>query len=155
MAALAAKKSKREIADLIERPDTSVHSRIGVLAKAGKIPPQPASIPADVAHAWTPAEDTVLTGLHALGRHPVTIANLLYRTVRDVERRLQQLGQCSPQEEKSNPEEKHKPEQPQAPGPKIRPCISCRNPFNSLGPHNRMCDRCRVKAANNRTPFDF
>lgn len=27
----------------------------------------------------------------------------------------------------------------------MRPCLSCNQDFPSLGPHNRMCDRCRRK----------
>ena len=29
---------------------------------------------------------------------------------------------------------------------KTRPCITCRKPFRSEGPHNRMCDLCRLRA---------
>lgn len=27
----------------------------------------------------------------------------------------------------------------------IRPCISCGRPFESSGPHNRMCPRCKSR----------
>lgn len=31
---------------------------------------------------------------------------------------------------------------------RVRPCMTCSTPFNSEGPHNRMCDHCRAKASN-------
>ena len=27
-----------------------------------------------------------------------------------------------------------------------RPCLGCKSPFDSAGPHNRMCDKCRKEA---------
>jgi|NOAtaT_6_FD_contig_31_3075754_length_756_multi_2_in_0_out_0_1 hypothetical protein len=30
----------------------------------------------------------------------------------------------------------------------VRKCITCTTPFESDGPHNRMCDRCREKLTN-------
>lgn len=39
-------------------------------------------------------------------------------------------------------------------GPNIlptRPCLCCRRPFGSEGPHNRLCDPCREKGA---SPFE-
>jgi len=34
-----------------------------------------------------------------------------------------------------------------------RNCLCCNRTFLSAGPHNRMCDRCRIKAANDSNPF--
>ena len=31
---------------------------------------------------------------------------------------------------------------------KVRPCLTCRAPFRSEGPHNRMCPGCRTTAVN-------
>jgi len=28
---------------------------------------------------------------------------------------------------------------------KNRICMTCKNEFRSLGPHNRMCDKCRTR----------
>lgn len=30
---------------------------------------------------------------------------------------------------------------------RTRPCITCRTPFQSEGPHNRMCTQCRTRQA--------
>ena len=29
---------------------------------------------------------------------------------------------------------------------RVRPCMTCQGDFVSEGPHNRMCDPCRIKA---------
>lgn len=35
---------------------------------------------------------------------------------------------------------------PETENTKVRPCITCRTPFESEGAHNRMCTFCRARA---------
>lgn len=38
------------------------------------------------------------------------------------------------------------PHRPRQAGTTVRPCLCCKQPFPSEGPHNRLCYRCRVNA---------
>lgn len=38
------------------------------------------------------------------------------------------------------------------PGSIVRPCLRCRRPFASEGPHNRMCGLCRVASVSPYEP---
>jgi hypothetical protein len=36
---------------------------------------------------------------------------------------------------------------------RTRPCMCCRDPFDSEGIHNRLCTRCRSREADNWNPY--
>ncbi len=84
---------------------------------------------------WTPDEDAELAKLSANGITPCAIAKQLRRPESSVYRRLETLAQ-----------------QARRPGRRKRPCLCCKTPFMSEGPHNRLCGRCRGKEL---SPFDF
>jgi hypothetical protein len=74
---------------------------------------------------WSSEEDTTLARLKANGVSPVAMAKQLGRAESSVYRRLETIEGRSQRRE--------------------RPCMCCRQPFMSDGPHNRLCTRCRGK----------
>lgn len=57
--------------------------------------------------------------------------------------RRQQLGLAKRAPRARRTVEMQKPERAAKPGRILRPCLKCGNPFESEGPHNRLCGNCR------------
>lgn len=74
---------------------------------------------------WTANEDATLQRLKGEGISPIAIAKQVGRPESSVYRRLDTLAA--------------------RPVRRARPCMCCRQPFMSEGPHNRLCGRCRGK----------
>lgn len=81
---------------------------------------------------WSGDEDEEIRRQIAAGKTPYSIARAMGRPESSVYRRIEVLGKST--------------------NPKSRPCMCCGASFNSEGPHNRLCCRCRNKE---KTPFDF
>lgn len=81
---------------------------------------------------WSSIEDGMLQQLTADGLSPCAIANRLGRQQSSVYRRLQSLGFANASKTQK------------------RNCMCCKREFNSVGPHNRLCNKCRTKET---TPF--
>lgn len=82
---------------------------------------------------WTPIEDAMLKDLSAAGIKPCSIAKRLGRNESSVYQRLESIGYANSSRTKK------------------RNCMCCKREFNSVGPHNRLCTKCRTKET---TPFD-
>lgn len=80
---------------------------------------------------WTPAQDKSLLALRAAGNNIAQLATALGRGKGSISSRLQDLGMGSPPAP--------------APTAKARPCLCCGKRFNSTGPGNRLCQKCRHK----------
>lgn len=104
---------------------------------------------------WTRSETEKLRKLKARGLAPAQIAwHMIGRTVNAINSRIAALGLgaqtvtdksarrvtpiSSPMAEAKN-------------GARVRPCMSCRRPFPSEGPHNRLCGNCRHTSV---SPFE-
>lgn len=73
--------------------------------------------------AWSADEDARLRTLLAEGKSPIACAKVLGRSESSVCRRAE-IIQATPKSSK-------------------RPCLCCGREFDSAGPHNRLCGRCR------------
>lgn len=80
---------------------------------------------------WSAKDDAAIREGLAAGKTTWAIAKALGRAESSVSRRVETLTRVRPA---------------------TRACMCCRNPFQSDGPHNRLCNRCRTKE---KTPFDF
>lgn len=80
---------------------------------------------------WSADEDTAIRKGLAAGQAPSVIAASLGRPEPSVSRRIEATSRKRIT---------------------TRPCMCCQNNFQSEGPHNRLCGRCRTKE---KTPFDF
>lgn len=80
---------------------------------------------------WTAEEDRRLLALHGEGFKCTTIAKRINRAESSVYRRLAVLT---------------------TPGARRRPCLCCGKDFQSDGPHNRLCGRCRNQSTSPYQP---
>lgn len=114
--------------------------------------------------AWTKEADAQLIAMMRAGIPPREIAEEIDRTPVAIQSRCSQLRRQGidiphavtgaaakayerPTPESPSPHAKPKPRR----GRTRRPCMCCGAPFDSEGPHNRMCGRCRTCSAG---PFD-
>lgn len=74
---------------------------------------------------WTPAEDTQVRELVAVGKTGSAIAKAIGRSESSVYRRIEILAARAKTTK--------------------RPCMCCGKTFNSAGPHNRLCGSCRTQ----------
>lgn len=86
---------------------------------------------------WSAADDAELRRLQAATVAIPAMARLLGRGESSVRYRLDALRIDRPG---------------RADGKTTRPCLCCKKPFLSDGPHHRMCARCRTLS---KTPFDL
>lgn len=86
---------------------------------------------------WTAAEDATLRELLAKGVTNAAIARKIGRPESSIYSRTQVFAnQALPPVEKAS---KATPR----PAKTERPCMCCGNPFQSEGPHHRLCSECR------------
>jgi hypothetical protein len=84
---------------------------------------------------FTPLEDKMLGTLVGSGLSPAAIGIRLGYQRSVIENRMKALGlQRAARQAKTQ-----------------RPCMCCGTPFESAGPHNRLCYRCRTKES---SPFE-
>lgn len=87
---------------------------------------------------WTAAEDATLRDLLAKGVTNAAIARKIGRPESSVYSRTEVLAsQARPAEKKAGT--KVIPQQVKT----ERPCMCCGHPFQSEGPHHRLCSECR------------
>lgn len=87
--------------------------------------------------AWSPEDDVRLLSMHAAGEKPSVIAKSLGRPTSSIPSRLGTLGAKRRGDSTTSVRmvvSKH---------PNLRACMCCGARFNSAGPHNRLCNRCR------------
>lgn len=101
---------------------------------------------------WCAEDDAALQELLAEGVGKSAIARRLGRPTSSIRSRLVTLGKPLPT--RVQPPQAIKKPAPvvvAAPTPpagmKRRRCMCCGTEFNSAGPHNRLCGRCRAKSA--------
>lgn len=124
LALLGTKLPRDQIAIALERPSSSISSRAKLLAERHGSTVAPTTRPPQPSR-WSTEEDATLARMKAAGATPVAMAKKLDRAESSVYRRLETLEDRSQRRE--------------------RPCMCCRHPFMSDGPHNRLCTRCRNK----------
>jgi len=103
--------------------------------------------------AWSAEDDAALQELLAAGVGKSAIARRLGRPTSSIRSRLVTLSKHQPTRVKPSAPAPKKPAPvvvaapiPTA-GMKRRRCMCCGTEFNSAGPHNRLCGRCRAKSA--------
>lgn len=101
-------------------------------------------------HVFTPEDDAALLRLIAEGRTYREIGRELNRNPGSVGVRLARLRAIASGVVKAKPCHPPRPK-PIAQGVSMpavqqRPCLCCRRPFFSQGPHNRLCMTCRGKS---------
>jgi hypothetical protein len=87
---------------------------------------------------WSAADDALLTDALALGFTAPDIAVLMGRSAGAVRLRRDKLARLA----QDAAEESRR-----AARVKLRNCLRCCDPFESEGPHNRLCDLCRAGVA--------
>lgn len=106
--------------------------------------------------AWTKRDEREAVDMRSRGLTIVAIAERLRRRRDAVEMKLYLMGVCArPEVPKKRPRRKSESERLVAEAPPKRtsviPCLQCRRPFRSEGPHNRRCDACRRTSV---SPFE-
>lgn len=102
---------------------------------------------------WSAEDDAALQELLAAGVGKSAIARRLGRPTSSIRSRLVTLSGHHPHARPAPAPAIKKPAAPvvvAAPTPqgmKRRRCMCCGTEFNSAGPHNRLCGRCRAKSA--------
>jgi hypothetical protein len=94
---------------------------------------------------WPKKHDVALRRYVAQGLTDYAIARLLGHGAAHwrILKRRQQLGLAKRASRARRPMEVPRPAPAAKPGHTLRPCLKCSNPFNSEGPHNRLCGNCR------------
>lgn len=100
---------------------------------------------------WSAEDDAALQELLEAGVGKSAIARRLGRPTSSIRSRLVTLSKHQPTRVKPAPAPKKPAPVVAAPiptaGMKRRRCMCCGTEFNSAGPHNRLCGRCRAKSA--------
>lgn len=97
---------------------------------------------------WAKADDEILLLMHEQGSSVESIALVVERPWRNVEKRLNELLTALPPA--TGPGAKAKPVKP---AKVCRQCLCCQKTFLSDGPHHRMCNPCRKAAPANTNRF--
>lgn len=87
---------------------------------------------------WSPEEDERLLRLHADGKTQIAIAQALNRPSSSIPSRLGTLGAKRRRDAAAPTAARIAIRKPD-----VRACMCCGVRFNSDGPHNRLCNRCR------------
>jgi hypothetical protein len=105
---------------------------------------------------WTPVMEDLLVELRSKNRPVREIANALGVSSTACYNKLQYMGllKCRTNTQRTTPAHLSvkSPTSDNRARAKRRPCLCCRDPFLSAGPHNRLCTKCRGQ---NDTPFDI
>jgi len=96
---------------------------------------------------WLPEEDRQLIQMLESGASHSDISIALDRSISSVSSRIDTLDLTVERRDRKAQVVQKKPLRQE------RKCLCCPKTFYSDGPHHRMCDRCRIKAANDSNPF--
>ena len=89
--------------------------------------------------AWSPEEETAALTMRAAGKTIAEIGEALDRSLTSVDSCLRRLE-----------DRRSKPLKPKKDA--TRPCLCCKKPFVSEGPHHRLCGPCRKKETSPYAP---